>query len=340
MEGANTSERSSVRVTVVVPLYNKAPYVSRCLNSVLSQTYRDFEIIVVDDGSTDHSAQIVGGLSMPGLRLVRQANAGPGAARNRGLREARGEYVAFLDADDEWLPEYLARGVHALDEAPQAAATTSCYLESPRGRSAAGLWRQRGIQAGLVKVTPELPAEQLVHYVAYMIPCCTLARTQVLRDLGGFYEDRCLYGEDAFLFLQVLLNNPVLFNLEPLARIHRDAAQLSGNLDGPRPVEPFLVRPELVRAACPPGLERLLDSFLTWRAFKTACVLGYWGDWRAAGDLRRSFAHDGSWRLRYALPSLVCATPMGAWLGTAARQSHALLRHLTTDRDASTEREA
>ena len=123
-----------MRVSVVVPLYNKAPYVIRCLRSVSAQTYRDFETIVIDDGSTDGSDRIVDTFSEPRLRAFRQANGGPGAARNRGVREARGEYVAFLDADDEWLPEYLASSVRALDEAPNAATVSSSYFEEPKRR--------------------------------------------------------------------------------------------------------------------------------------------------------------------------------------------------------------
>lgn len=309
-----------MRVSVVIPLYNKAPYIGRCLRSVFAQTCRDFEIIVVDDGSTDGGERILDTIDKPGLRVFRQANGGPGAARNRGLHEARGDYVAFLDADDEWLPEYLASSVRALDDAPNAATVSTSYLEEPRGRRVETLWRRRGIQQGLQYVTPELAPELLVHIVAYMRPCTTVARTQVLRGFGGFYDrDRCLYAEDSFLWLQVVLNRPVLFRLDPLVRIHRDAAELSGNLNGARPIEPFLQKPELVRATCPPGLEGLLDGFLAARAFKTACVLGYWGQWREARRLRRAFAVPGSWRRTYALPSLFCATPLGAWAGSAWR---------------------
>jgi hypothetical protein len=128
-----------MQASVVIP-YNKARYVRRCLESVLAQTLTDFETTVVDDSSTDGSDRIVESYLAPNIRLVRQANSGPGAARNRGLVEARGEYVAFLDADDEWLPEYLATSIHALRVTPLAAAVTSSYVEEPNtpcGRSMA-----------------------------------------------------------------------------------------------------------------------------------------------------------------------------------------------------------
>ncbi|MFI4942653.1 MAG: glycosyltransferase family 2 protein [Burkholderiales bacterium] len=316
---------TSMQVSVIVPLYNKAAYVSRCLRSVLAQTHEDFETLVIDDGSSDGGGRLVESFAAPNLRLVRQDNAGPGAARNRGLREARGKYVAFLDADDEWLPQYLAASVRVLEQTPNAAAATSAYFEGSHDDSLERFWRRRGITPGLKQVTSGMTPQQLVHMVAYMLPCSTVARIEVLREFGGFYDrDRCRYAEDAFLWLQLALNRPVVFHPEPLVRIHRDAAQLSRNLRAARPIEPFLQRPDLVRATCPPGLETLLEGFLTARAFKTACVLGYWGQWREARSLRRAFARPGSWRFRYALPSVLCATPLGAWAGSAWRKMRAL----------------
>src|SRR5687767_12772807 len=98
-------------VSVIVPLYNKGPYVRRMLDSISAQTFSDFELIVVDDGSTDDGPVQVDRHPDRRIRMVRQANAGPGAARNRGISEASGELIAFLDADDEWLREYLACAV-------------------------------------------------------------------------------------------------------------------------------------------------------------------------------------------------------------------------------------
>jgi GT2 family glycosyltransferase len=309
------------RVSVIVPLYNKAAFVRRALDSVASQTFADFETIVVDDGSTDGGARAVEDFKDPRFRLVSQPNAGPGAARNRGVAEAGGEYLAFLDADDEWLPEFLEESLRLLEKfSGEAAAVTSGYFEHPPGVSREGLWRARGIAEGLHRVGAETSPELVVSMLAYMSPCSTVARADAVRRHGGFYERaRCLYAEDAHLWLKVLLNDAVAFNLRPLVRFHHDASGLSKNLRGARPVEPFLLRPEEIERDCPDKLRGLLARVLAIRALKTACVLGYWGHWREARALRRRFSVAGDWRLPKYVPARVCGTPLGAGLGKAWR---------------------
>lgn len=108
-------------ISVVIPLYNKRGTVARAIHSVLSQSFRDFEIVIVNDGSTDNSVDEVERISDPRIRLINQANAGVSAARNKGIEEARGEYVALLDADDEWNSEYLATQMRLTEAYPQCA---------------------------------------------------------------------------------------------------------------------------------------------------------------------------------------------------------------------------
>ena len=95
-------------ISVVIPLYNKEEQIADTLQSIFEQTFQDFEIVIVDDGSTDNSVEEVEKFTDSRIRLIHQINAGVSAARNRGIEEARGELIAFLDADDEWKPEYLA----------------------------------------------------------------------------------------------------------------------------------------------------------------------------------------------------------------------------------------
>jgi len=98
----------SVRFSVIIPLFNKRAYFGRTLSSLLKQDFRDFEVVVVDDGSTDGSPEMVEALTDPRIRLIRQSNAGPGPARNTAARHAAGEWLALLDADDLWQPDHLS----------------------------------------------------------------------------------------------------------------------------------------------------------------------------------------------------------------------------------------
>ena len=120
--------------SVVVPLYNKRAFVRDSIEAALAQDWNDFEIIVVDDGSTDGSVAALGNLDDPRLRLIEQANAGPGAARNRGIAEARCEWIAFLDADDLWYPDHLAELARIIRSCPNAILVTAAqhHVTVPR----------------------------------------------------------------------------------------------------------------------------------------------------------------------------------------------------------------
>jgi len=118
-----------MRFTIVVPLYNKASYIRLCLASVLEQTQQDFEVVVIDDGSTDKGGALVESIADPRIRLFRQENSGVSAARNRGILEARGDWITFLDADDWLHPEFLAR-VGAAAEAHRGVRFVACSYKS------------------------------------------------------------------------------------------------------------------------------------------------------------------------------------------------------------------
>src|SRR5215210_7397761 len=108
-------------VSVVIPCYNQAHFLDEAIESVLSQSYTNFEVIVVDDGSTDTTSEVASGHADAGVRLFRQENRGLAGARNRGLAESKGEYVVFLDSDDRLLGEALAVGVRELKSHPGCA---------------------------------------------------------------------------------------------------------------------------------------------------------------------------------------------------------------------------
>ena len=116
------------RVSVIVPTYNRADLIPYAINSVLGQTMSDWELIVVDDGSTDDTAVVVKRYRDDRVRYIRQENAGVSAARNRGVANARGEYLCFLDSDDELLPQKLAQQASYLDAHPSIGLVASGHL--------------------------------------------------------------------------------------------------------------------------------------------------------------------------------------------------------------------
>ena len=106
-------------VSVVIPLYNKADTITRAIQSVLKQTISEWELIVVDNGSTDDGGRHVEAIKDSRIRLIRQENKGVSMARNRGVEEATCDYIAFLDADDEWKPLFLEQSLSLQKEYPE-----------------------------------------------------------------------------------------------------------------------------------------------------------------------------------------------------------------------------
>lgn len=117
------------RISVISPLFNKEDYIKAAIESVLQQEFACCEIIIVDDGSTDRGAEIVESISDPRIKLIRQTNAGVAAARNCGIEQAQGEFVAFLDADDLYLPNFLKTIADMIERFPEAAIYSTGYIE-------------------------------------------------------------------------------------------------------------------------------------------------------------------------------------------------------------------
>ena len=248
-------------VSVVMPAYNAERYIAAALDSALAQTCRDLEVVVVDDGSADSTRQIVAGYGPP-VRLVEQANAGPSAARNHGVREAGGQFVAFLDSDDLWLPEKLAEQMALFDDGRRVGLV---YCHADR------------IDADGALVPTEhavLPKGQIFLTLLERNYCCTssvVVRREALERAGGFPEDM-VWAEDWHLWLRVARHYELQAVERALVRhrVHGTSLtwQLEGAYHGARKVLDDTVRPDdgpQVRRAARRGTHRLDRNYgLQW----------------------------------------------------------------------------
>ncbi len=191
-------------VTVIIPTYNRRKMVQEAIHSVLQQKYRDFELIVIDDGSTDGTGEAI--RDLPGVRYLFQSNQGVSAARNRGVREGRGELVAFLDSDDLWLPQKLEVQVAFMRAHPEV---QICQTDE--------IWLRNGVRVNPRnkhrKPSGDIFARSLE--LCLVSPSAVMMRREFFARMGGFDEalPPC---EDYDLWLRVAAEEPVLLIQKPL----------------------------------------------------------------------------------------------------------------------------
>lgn len=203
-----------MRFSVIVPLYNKAPYVEKALRSVLAQTFADYELIVVNDGSKDDSLIVAERvLEGSGAIIIDQENAGVSTARNNGVAASHGEYICFLDADDWWESRFLERMNRFVDEYPEARLFATNYHYVKNGQSIVKLNIPTGY-FNYCKVYSEVLC-QPVWTGAACVP------RPVFDGFGGFRPHLKL-GEDFDLWIKIALKYKVAFLNEPLANYNQD----------------------------------------------------------------------------------------------------------------------
>lgn len=203
------------RVSVIIPVYNGARWIGHALRSVFAQTYTDFEVIVVDDGSTDALDEA---LSEWADRVIftRQPNRGPASARNVGIRLAAGTLVAFLDADDEWLPEKLALQVAYFEQYPQTGLLHTDVVRSGGHRAD----ETEPFKPPVNVFCPLFHTEFFIRTLTVMVP------RRVLLDAGGFDERREIHVEDWDLWLRIAARHAVGHLPRRLA-LHRQGGHMS-----------------------------------------------------------------------------------------------------------------
>jgi len=255
-------------VSVIIPTYNRGHVVPEAIESVLRQTYPNLEVIVVDDGSADNTPECLQQFAGR-IRVITQENAGPAAARNRGIEMARGELIAFLDSDDLWLPTKLERQVTLLEQAGKSVPCCVCNIKMQ--------WSELELCSfDIAALAPQLEeglwtnAGEVLSTRFLLFTQGVVIRREVLRRIGGFDESLWLL-EDHELALRLSLESPWGFIRDPLV-IWRESK--TGSLyqsavrDEIRQVEPLItileehlsrLQKSLVRSTTGKGVVRELD---------------------------------------------------------------------------------
>jgi len=216
-------------VSVVIPTYERADKVQRAINSVLAQTYAAVEVIVIDDGSSDGTGQVLAEKFGDRIRYYAQANQGVSVARNRGVQEARGEWIAFLDSDDIWEKDKLELQLGAL--ARFTSQCGACYTDTqlfdhPETRTLFQLAEKNYAHKGEIGVNSEAlrllvrpgGAGMVIHLSSL------LARAELIRNTGGF-DPKLLYSQDSEFMFRLAMITGFCFVNRPLVRFDRSPVE-------------------------------------------------------------------------------------------------------------------
>jgi len=238
-----------VQFSVVIAAYNAGRFVAEAVQSALEQEGVEKEVIVVDDGSTDDTPRALETFAGR-IRLIRQENRGVSAARNRGIREAQADWIAFLDADDLFLPGHLARAGRALAEHPEA---VMCYADVEA--------RDESLRPIKLLRSPRDPvaAKQRLLFNNFIYSNSVVARRDALLACGGFPEDLCRAGEDWELWVRLAYRGPII-HAGYVAGIYRWHPHSKIRSPGPE------LRDDNLRALARLSLDLALDPALAQRA--------------------------------------------------------------------------
>lgn len=205
--------------SVIIPLYNKAPYVRKTVESVLGQTFSDYELIIIDNGSTDGSSEIVADISDSRIRIVRlEENVGVSNARNKGVEMATAPYIAFLDADDWWEPTFLEEMSGLIKRHPGAGIYGTGYYIVKNGKK----W------LAPIGIDSDFTEGEINYCAVYAKTLCmpltsiTVAMPRAIFDETGGFKPHLKLGEDFDLWVRIALNHKVVLLNKPLSNYNQD----------------------------------------------------------------------------------------------------------------------
>lgn len=303
-------------VSVIIPLYNKRPYIRRALESVLAQTFQNFEVLVIDDGSQDGSADEARVFTDQRIRIITQENVGVSIARNRGITESTGALVAFLDADDEWQPNLLATLIALNERFPDAGALGTAYVVEQSD----GIFCTPAFPH-----TPTAPTGGLLedYFIApHLWTSATAVLRKVLDDVGGF-QPGIRYGEDMDLWVRIALKYPIAWSPTVNAVYH--TSEETYNCRGKFYVgdAPFAEQCELFYSGLDTDHQMRVYEFLCSQRLRTFAVGTYLaGHCKLARTLIKACKYTRSMRNHYIFLRCLTALPV-----SVGRAIYRLVRH-------------
>lgn len=301
-------------VSVVIPLLNKGPHIKRALQSILNQTIEDFEIVVVDGGSTDDGLKVVQSFRDSRIKLISQDKRGPGvsAARNIGVDEAQSDFIAFLDADDEWTSTHLETLIRLKKNVPKAGLYCTAYRVCEKNG------KIRDVRIGGV---PPPPWEGVIPSFFRSValaenPSWTSVvgiRKEVFQEAGGFPEG-VWYGEDTYLWGLIALKYPVVFSWDIGAIYYQTSVNRLSDKVPPLDQEPIVkeLLEQIEHDEIPRFLREDINEYIVRKELFRAGKYVSFGERKKALDIASKYYTKIN-RRRLLLLKLYCHVPEGLY---------------------------
>lgn len=269
-------------ISVVIPLFNKAPYIARAIKSVLNQTIQNFEIVVVDDNSSDDGPTIVKNFNDSRITFIAQEHRGVSYTRNHGVNQAKNDFIAFLDADDEWMPNQLEILFRLKERFPYAGIYTSSYqIRLKSGKLVKAQYR----------AIPKAPFEGLLpnYFEAatrgedpVAVSVAAISK-ELFFKTGGFPVDEAK-GEDVDLWAKIALQNPVAFSSDIGGIYHKEASARACDSYHSIKEEPFVKngKKAIAEGRVPKNILPFFREYIARKEIDTAVINIYAGDYPLA----------------------------------------------------------
>lgn len=282
-------------ISVVIPLYNKEKQIKRTLQTVLKQTFQKYEIVIINDGSTDNSVVEVEKLKDPRIRLVHQKNAGVSVARNKGIEEAKYELIAFLDADDEWQSEYLTSQYELYQKYPECSIYACNYKFKDNNEN---------ISDTTIRKIPFREHDGILNNYFEVASCshpplwtsAVMVRKEAIKIIGGFPQG-IKSGEDLLTWARLSLKFKIAYNKKAYCIFNNDKNNYNTDQQKRLPDIPDIVGNQLENLLIKYPKIKYLNTYISiWYKMRARVFLQKGLNKNARKDIRLSINHNLTWK--------------------------------------------